>query len=159
MITEEQTLDYAGLYLLKKLDLSIEDGGIELPVVLPHAYQPLDGVLDRLMLEESVEIDRKRGRYRLTERGVERIGVLIDETEALVEELDELETEEVVQILRRRNLDPMRVRFLWGWYQGEFDDLVLFQQRRGVARIERDWASYLLSPEFYAEIARDLEPE
>ncbi|MCA9708208.1 MAG: hypothetical protein KDK70_20315 [Myxococcales bacterium] len=156
MITEDQRLTYAGIYLLKKLDLAPEDGGIELPVVLPHAYQPLEGALERLLLDELVAIDRKRGRYRLTERGIATIGTLIDEAEALVDELDELETEEVVAILRRRNLDPMRVRFLWGWYQGELDDLVLFQQRRGVTPIEHDWALYLLSDELYAELAREL---
>lgn len=156
MITEDDKLTYAGIYLLKKLDLSAEDGGIELPVVLPHAYQPLDGVLERLVIDEYVEIDRKRGRYRLTDRGTAYIGTLIDEAEAFIDEFDDLETDEVVAILRRRNLDSMRVRFLWGWYQGELDDLVLFQQRRGVERVERDWAFYLLSDELYAELARDL---
>ncbi|MEM9463476.1 MAG: hypothetical protein AAGF11_55560 [Myxococcota bacterium] len=156
MITEDDKLTYAGIYLLKKLDLSADDGGIELPVVLPHAYQPLDGVLERLVIDEYVEIDRKRGRYRLTKSGAAYIGTLIDEAEAFIDEFDDLETDEVVAILRRRNLDPMRVRFLWGWYQGELDDLVLFQQRRDVERVERDWAFYLLSDELFTELARDL---
>lgn len=160
MITEDDKLTYAGIYLLKKLDLSVDDGGIELPVVLPHAYQPLEAALERLLLDGYVEIDRKRGRnrgrYQLTDRGVEYVGTLIDEAEALIDELDDLETEQVVAILRRRNLDAMRVRFLWGWYQGELDDLVLFQQRRGVTPVERDWALYLLSDELYAELGRDL---
>jgi DNA-binding PadR family transcriptional regulator len=156
MISDDDTLTYAGIHLLKKLDLTAEDGGIELPVLLPHAYQPLEPALERLALDGYVEIDRKRGRYQLTSGGTDHIGALIDEAEALIDELDELETEEVVEIVRRRNLDPMRVRFLWGWYQGEFDDLVLFQQRRGVATVERDWALYLQSEDFYAELARDL---
>lgn len=157
MITEDQKLTYAGIYLLKLLDLSPEDGGIEIPVVLPHELQPLDPVLDRLLIEGMIEIDRKKGRYRLTRRGTDHVGLLIDETEALIDELDELPAAEVVEILRSRNLDPLRIRFLWGWYQGELDDLVTFQQRRGVDPVERDWALYLLSDELYEDLARDLQ--
>lgn len=157
MITEDQRLTYAGIYLLKLLDLSAEDGGVEIPVVLPHELQPLDPALDRLLLEGLVEIDRKKGRYRITAKGTDHVGLLIDETEALIEELDERPAAEVVEILQRRNLDPLRVRFLWGWYQGELDDLVTFQQRRGVTPVERDWALYLVSDELYEELGRDLE--
>lgn len=156
MITEDEALTYAGIYVLKKLDLQPEDGGVELPVLLPHDWHPLEPALDRLVLEGLLEIDRKRGRYRLTARGTDHVGTLIDEAEAIIEELDERSAEEVVEVLRRRNLDPLRVRFLWGWYQGEFDDLVLFQQRRGAEPVERDWALYLLSSAFYEELARDL---
>lgn len=157
MITEDQTLTYAGIYLLKQLDLAPEDGGLELPVVLPHELQPLEPALDRLLLEGMIEIDRKKGRYRLTARGIDHVGMLIDEIEALIEELDERPAAEVVEIVRRRNLDPLRVRFLWGWYQGELDDLVTFQQRRGVTPVERDWALYLVSDALYEELGRDLE--
>lgn len=157
MITEDQKLTYAGIYLLKLLDLSKEDGGVEIPVVLSHELQPLDPVLDRLLLEGLVEIDRKKGRYRMTPRGTDHVGMLIDEAEALIEELDERPPAEVVEILGQRNLDPLRVRFLWGWYQGELDDLVTFQQRRGVTPVERDWALYLVSDELYDELGRDLE--
>jgi hypothetical protein len=156
MITEDQKLTYAGIYLLKLLDLSPADGGIEIPLVLPHELQPLDPVLDRLLLEGLIEMDRKKGRYRLTQKGTDHVGLLIDETEALIEELDELPATEVVEIVRSRNLDPLRVRFLWGWYQGELDDLVTFQQRRGVSPVERDWALYLVSDELYEELGRDL---
>lgn len=157
MITDDQKLTYAGIYLLKLLDLSAEDGGIEIPVVLSHELQPLDPALDRLLFEGLVEIDRKKGRYRITPKGTDHVGLLIDETEALIEELDERPAAEVVEILHRRNLDPLRVRFLWGWYQGELDDLVTFQQRRGVTPVERDWALYLVSDELYEELGRDLE--
>jgi hypothetical protein len=157
MITEDQKLTYAGIYLLKLLDLAAEDGGIEIPVVLPHELQPLDPVLDRLLMEGLIEIDRKQGRYRLTARGTDHVGALIDETEAIIEELDERPAAEVVEIVRRRHLDPLRIRFLWGWYQGELDDLVLFQERRGADPVERDWALYLVSDELFAELARDLE--
>jgi hypothetical protein len=157
VIDDERRQLYAGLWVLKQLDLAPEDGGVELPVVLPHAWAPLDTVLEGLVLAGHVAIDRKRGRYVLTPEGVAWIGTMIDEAEAYIDELDGLETEALVAAIAARRLDPLRVRFLWGWYQGEFDDLVLFQQRRGVASIEQDWASYLLSDAFYGELARDLE--
>ena len=58
--------------------------------------------------------------------------------------------------LRAHNYDLMRARFLWGWYEGEFDDLVLFQERRGVDPVERMWAFYLTSDDFFREIAKDF---
>ncbi len=127
-----------------------------MPVVLPPALMPFEPVLERLAVEELVEIDRKRGEYRLTQRGLDAIGLHIDEAEGYIEEFDDLEVEQMLGILRQRNVDPMRVRFLWGWYQGEFDDPVVFQQRRGVPVIERDWASYVQSDAFFAAIAEDL---
>ena len=49
----------------------------------------------------------------------------------------------------------MRVRIVVD-VEGELDDLVAFQERRGVTPIERLWAFYLMSDEFYAELAKDL---
>ena len=157
MLTESQKATYAGLWVLKMLDLGAKEGGVDLDVLVPHEWYPLEGVLEQLVMDGMVAIDRKKGRYVLSSEGIAYIGTLIDEAEAYIEELDALEREEVVRVIRRRNLDAMRVRFLWGWYQGEFDDLVLFQQRRGSANVERDWASFLLSDAFYADLARDLE--
>ena len=148
---------YAGLWLLKMLDLAPEDGGRELPVVLPGELSPLEPVLERLAVEGLIEIDRKRGRYRLTDAGLQHIALAIDEAESFIDEFDDQDAQTIVAELRRRNLDPLRVRFLWGWYQGELDDLVLFQQRRG-AQVEPDWASYLTGDALYQELARDLAP-
>jgi hypothetical protein len=55
------------------------------------------------------------------------------------------------------DLDPLRARFLWGWYQGEFDDVVLFQQRRGADPVEYEWPLYVTSDDFYNELERDLD--
>ncbi len=156
LVSDDQRTAYASLFVLKLLDLAPEDGGVSMPVVLPAPLMPLEPVLERLAIDELVEIDRKRGEYRLTQRGLDTIGLHIDEAEGYIEEFDDLEVEQMLGILRRRNVDPMRVRFLWGWYQGEFDDPVVFQQRRGVAVIERDWASYIQSDAFFAAIAEDL---
>lgn len=149
-------LTYAGIYLLKKLDVDAEHGGLELPLALPRELDALDPALERLVLDGYVAMDRKKGRYQLTPSGVDHVGNLIDEAEHYIDEFDEMEADAVVAELRRRRLDPLRVRFLWGWYQGEFDDLVLWQQRRGLAEIEAEWASYLMDDAFWDELAGEL---
>lgn len=156
MISEGHKLTYAGIYMLKKLDVKPEDGGLVLPLALPRELDPLDAALEQLVLAGLVAMNKKKGIYELTKLGIDHIGTLIDEAENYIEEFDEQPAEKVVAEVKRRRLDPMRVRFLWGWYQGEYDDLVLWQQRRGLAEIEHDWASYLMSDEFWTEIERDL---
>jgi hypothetical protein len=156
MDLDETRLDFAGIYLMKKLDLEPKDGGIELPIALPRELEPLDPVLERLVLGGWVEMEKKKGRYKLSAAGIDRIGSLIDEAEHYVQEFDDEEAEDVVAELRRRHLDPLRVRFLWGWYQNEFDDLVLWQQRRGLPEVETSWADYLVDTRFWDELASEL---
>lgn len=155
-ISDDQKQTFAALYLLKKLDLSPEDGGLELPVVLPSELSPLDETLQQLAVDDLIVINAKKNRYELTKQGIAYLGTVIDEAQALVDEFDELEVDEAIAELRARKLDVVRARFLWGWYEGEFDDLVLFQERRGAQPVERFWAFYLMSDAFWAELARDL---
>ncbi len=155
-LSEDQRHTYVGLFVLKMLDLAPEDGGMSMPVLLPSALAPLESSLERLAVEGLVEIDRKRGEYRLTDAGLERLGLHIDEAEGYIEAFDDMEVPQMLAALRQGNVDPMRVRFLWGWYQGEFDDPVVFQQRRGSAEIDPDWAAYIQSDAFFAAIALDL---
>lgn len=156
-LSEGQRRTYVGLFVLKLLDLAPEDGGMSMPVLLPSALAALEPPLERLAVEGLVEIDRKRGEFRLTELGLERLGVHIDEAEGYIDAFDDMEVPQMLAVLRQRNVDPMRVRFLWGWYQGEYDDPVLFQQRRGSAKIETDWAEYIQSDAFFAAIAEDFQ--
>jgi hypothetical protein len=158
VITDEQKQTYASLYLLKKLDLAPEDGGLVLPVVLPSDLAPLDEPLQQLAVDDLVAINAKKNRYDLTPRGIAYLGTVIDEATALVDEFDDNEVDDVMRELRARNLDVFRARFLWGWYEGEFDDLVVFQERRGVSPVERLWAYYLMSDAFWTELARELGP-
>lgn len=155
-LTEEQKQTYASLVLLKKLDLSPEDGGLELPVVLPSELSPLDEVLQELAVADLVAINAKKNRYELTKQGIAYLGTVIDEASDIVDEFDDYEVEDAIAELRARNLDVFRARFLWGWFEGEFDDLVLFQERRGAEPVERFWAFYLMSDAFWAELAREL---
>jgi len=156
MDLDETRLDFAGIFLMKKLDLEPTDGGIELPIALPRELEPLDPALERLVLGGWVEMDQKKKIYKLTSAGIARIGSLIEEAEHYVEEFDDEEADVVVAELRRRRLDPLRVRFLWGWYQNEFDDLVLWQQRRGLPDVETSWADYLVDRRFYDELESEL---
>ena len=156
-IDDEDKLQYAGIYVLKKMDLKPADGGMVMPVVFPSEYQPLEEVLHDLALRDLVEINSKKNRWDITKKGYAYLGELIDEAEALVDEFEDDELADVVVELRRRNLDPFRARFLWGWYEGELDDLVVFQERRGVKPVERMWAYYLMSDELYAQLALELQ--
>lgn len=158
MLSPDQKKTYVGMFVLKMLDLDPRDGGKEFPVNLPHDLAPFEPVLEYLAIDGMVEVHRRSGKYRLTDRGAQYLATLIEEAETYIEEFDEMEVEPMLSVLERRRIDPLRVRFLWGWYQGEFDDPVMFQQRRGVSTVERDWATYLGSDAFFDELARDLEP-
>ncbi|MDQ3364421.1 MAG: hypothetical protein M3680_03240 [Myxococcota bacterium] len=158
-ITDEDRLTYAGLYLLKKLDLKPADGGMKFPVVLPSELSPLDEVFQQLAVDEYVLLNTKKDRWDLTKKGIAYLGQVIDEASDLMEEFDDddMELGEVVEELRKRRLDPMRARFIWGWYDGEFDNLVHWQEQRGVKPVERMWAFYLMGDEFWNELAAEIE--
>lgn len=155
-LSEEEKLRYAGIWLLKKMDVDPRDGGMEFPLFLPSELTPLDEVLHDLQLHGHVRINRRKERWELTDAGIQYIRNLADEAEALIDEFADDEVTDVIAELRRRDLDPFRALFVWEWYTGELDDLVLFQQRRGVNPVETLWAYYLVSDDFYATLARVL---
>jgi len=155
-VSDEQKLVYAGIWLLKKMDLDLKEGGMVLPIHLPSELTPLDEVLHELQVAGHVQIHRRKERWEISKPGLEYLGQLIDEAEQLIEEFEEDEVEDVVAELRGRGLDVFRALFLWEWYTGELDDLVLFQQRRGVQPIEPLWAYYLVGDEFYATLAQGI---
>lgn len=156
-IDDDTKQTYIGLWILKKLDIKPEDGGMTFPVVLPSELSPLDEALQQLAVDDMISINAKKGRYELTKQGIAYLGEVIDEASDLVDDLDDLETEEAIAEIKSRGLDVYRARFLWGWFDGEFDDLVLYQERRGVKPVERMWAFYLTGDEFWNELARELK--
>src|SRR5687768_942391 len=103
-IDDEAKATYIGLWLLKKIDLAPEEGGMDLPVSLPPDLSPLDEPLQQLAVDELVRIDRKSGRYELTPKGIAYLGEILDEASDLVDELDDLETHEAIAALRARGL-------------------------------------------------------
>jgi len=157
-ITDDEKQTYVGLYLLKKLDLKPEDGGMIFPVVLPSELSPLDEPLQQLAVDGYLVLNQKKNRWELTKAGLAYLGQVIDEASDLIDEFDDDELEDVLAELRTRKLDVFRARFLWGWYEGELDDLVLYQERRGIKPVERLWAFFLLSDELWNDLARDVEP-
>lgn len=158
-ITDEDKQTYAGLYVMKKMDLRPEDGGMTFPVVLPSELSPLDELLQQLAVDGYVQINAKKERWELTKQGIAYLGENIDEATDLVDEFDEAELPEVIAELEERKLDVFRARFLWGWYDGELDDLVLYQERRGIRPVERMWAFFLMGDELWNDLARDLEAD
>jgi len=108
-----------------------------LPVVLPSELSPLDEALQQLAVDGYVEINPKKGRWDLTKPGIAYLGEHIDEATDLIDELDDKELADALAELRWRNLDLFRARYLWGWYDGEFDDLVV---RSTIAAGEREAA-------------------
>lgn len=156
-ITDTQRTTYAGMYILKKLDLKPKDGGEVIRVMAPENGS-IEPVLDYLQLRGYVEVDRK-SRYQLTQSGKEYIGMLIDEAERIIDEFDDEDVEDMLEELAARNMDVFRVRFLWGWYQGEFDDVVLFQQRRGFPEIEHSWQEFITDDAFYQNLALELQTQ
>jgi hypothetical protein len=158
-ISDEDKQTYAGLYVLKKMDLKPKEGGMTFPIVMPSELSPLDEVLQQLAVDGYVEMNRRKERWDLTKKGSEYLGRCIDEAGELIDEFDEDEMEDVVRELQARRLDVMRARFVWGWYDGEFDDLVHWQEQRGVKPVERMWAFYLMSDEFWNELADEIDLE
>ena len=158
-VSDEDKLTYAGLYVLKKMDLKPKEGGIVFPIKLPTELSPLEEVLHHLVVEGYAEMNTRKDRYDLTKKGTEYLGRVIDEATDLIDEFDDDEMEDVVVELKRRRLDPLRARFVWGWYDGEFEDLVIWQEQRGIKPVERLWALYLLSDEFWNELAEEIDVE
>lgn len=169
-LTEEKKQTYTELVLLKLLDMAPDEGGLELPVDLPSELTPIQEHLQNLRFNGFIEVAAKprkafaalRGKpkeefYKLTDKGIEYLGKVIDEAEGYVARFEEHEVHEMVDEAVAMKLDPERIRFLWGWYQGEFDDLAVFQERRGLDPVERLWAYYLTSEDFFAEVMSDLE--
>lgn len=159
VLTDEDRRAYAGIYLLKKMDLAPADGGMVFPVVLPSELSPLDEIFHELAVAELVSLNNRKNRWDLTKKGLAYLADLIDEAEALIDEFDDDELPDVIAELEARNLDVFRARFLWGWFDGEFDDLTVWQQQRGVTPVETLWAYYLVDDAFYAELARDLDAQ
>lgn len=155
-LSEEQKLRYAGIWLLKKMDLRPKDGGMIVPLHLPSELTPLGDVLVELQAAGYVRPHKRKEQWEITPDGLAYLGKLIDEAEALVDEFEDDEVEDVVVELRRRGLDVFRALFLWEWYTGELDDLELFQQRRGIDPVQPLWAYYLTDDDFFEALGSGI---
>jgi DNA-binding PadR family transcriptional regulator len=149
MISAPQKLAFAGIYLLKKLDLPTEDGGVELSSALAEDGSVLAPVLAQLEQQRFVERVGDPPLFELTDAGLEHLEALMEEAEALVPSDAELETDDAIHVHEHRGLRSLRERFLWSWYRGELDDLVGYQRARGLEPVDTSWARFLLSDALY----------
>lgn len=159
VVSDEHKKVYAGMFIMKMLDLPKKDGGIRMEVPLQNELAFIEDVVDMLTLQDFIEIDENQGIYKISDKGYSYIRAIIQEAEDYIREFDDEEVEDMLEELHERNVDTMRVRFLWGLYQGEFDNVEMFQQRRGFTRIDPEWATFITSDAFYNNLALDLEVE
>ena len=158
-LTEQQKLTYAGMWLIKKMDIGPKQGGFDVEVPLEGEYKFAEQIIDKLYFDKYIEIDPKKAKYILTERGISYIGRIINEAEDLIETYEDYETYEMVEELEERNLDVFRARFLWGLYDGEFDDIIEFQEKRGFQHIEESWSAFIMSDDFFDNLILDIYDE
>lgn len=137
---------YVGLFVLKLMDIAESEGGMTIPLALPPELVPLRPAIDRLYAEGLITQSRWRGRWQITKLGLDVLGRTIDEAQGYIAEFDDLEVDEMINVLHESGLDPMRVRFLWGWVEGEFDDLVY----------EPGWAESLAEGAFFDDLEAEL---
>ena len=156
--TNLEIMKYAGMYILKTMDP-------EAPENIHHVYEVplerddeiLEPVLDDLLYRSLVEIDSKNTCYKITGKGMDYIQQLINETESLLEKYAEMEPRTRLAIMRRDGINLLRARFLWGWYDGEFDDLVEFQHiQEWEGDIQTIWQIFIVSKEFYDALFEEI---
>lgn len=157
MISAPQKHTFAGIYLLKKLDLPPEDGGVALSSTLAEDVSALAPVLEQLAQQGLVESAGDPPLYALTHAGLEHLDALMDEAEALAPTDAALQTDDAIHAHEHQGLRSLRERFLWSWYRGELDDLVGYQRARALEPLEASWARFLLSDALYDTLGLDAE--
>ena len=151
-----EIVKYAGMLILKKLDpMAPPEARYDFNIPLEGLDQILEPVLDDLYNRGFVEIDTAKAKYVLTPKGDQYIQTLIDEAEWYISKYQEFEPKTRVAIMKNDGVNLLRARFLWGWYDGEFDDLEAFQEERGITPV-RPWQEFLVSKEFYDILFEDV---
>lgn len=156
-MSHDQMLSYAGMWILKMLDIGPANGGIKIEVPLASEHIMAEEVIDYLYNMGYIDIQTEKYSYAITDKGFHYIREIIAEAEAIIDEFIDVDTEEMIRIYQNRNLDIFRARFLWGLYDGEFDNVVQFQQKRGFREIERNWSIFITSDAFYKNLALDTQ--
>ncbi len=152
MISESHKLTLAGLYLLKKIDLPAEDGGLELSAPLAEDLAALAPALERLEQQGLVERVGEPPAYALTDAGLDHLEGVMEEAEALIPSDAGLDEDDALETHAHRGLRGLRERFLWAWYIGELDDLAAYQRASGRAPIDGHWARFLLADALYESL-------
>ncbi|MDH5681585.1 MAG: hypothetical protein OEZ36_08360 [Spirochaetota bacterium] len=153
-----EIMKYAGMYILKRLDLPAEEGGHAFEVPLAGLDEHLEPILDDLMFHNLIEIDENAVRYALSDEGRGYVDKLIVEIEGYIDKYQEFEPTTRVNLMKRDRINPLRARFLWGLYDGEFDDFELWQENWEVPATEKlsDWRDVITKKEFYDMLFEDI---
>ena len=153
-----EIIKYAGMYVLKMLDMPPDQGGHVFEVPLSGPDERIEPVLDDLMFHSLVTIDEQNFRYALTDEGTEYIGKLLDEIEGYIAKYQEFEPTTKVNLMKRDRVNPLRARFLWGLYDGEFDDFKQWQENWNIDPAEQteDWQDVVVMKEFYDMLFDDI---
>ncbi|GMT50338.1 MAG: hypothetical protein IEMM0008_1877 [bacterium] len=146
-----EIMKYSGLYILKKLDLPPEEGGHLFEVPLSGLDEHMEPILDDLFFHNLIDIDTDNARYALTQEGSEYIDKIVAEVEGYIDKYQEFDPATKVNLMRRDKVNPLRARFLWGLYDGEFDDFNEWQENWDIDPTQRkdDWREVITSKDFY----------
>ena len=150
----QEIIKYAGIYLLKMMEA--EPPPFQVP--LSSQDESLEPILDDLLFRELILIDPEKSAYQISQKGVEYVDSLIDEIEGYIDEYQDFEPATRVNLMKRDHVNPLRARFLWGLYDGEFDDLVEWQDQSqfSPSEIKINWRQIITSKEFYDYLFEDI---
>ncbi|MDH4127567.1 MAG: hypothetical protein OEV44_02350 [Spirochaetota bacterium] len=153
-----EIMKYAGMYILKKMDIPPSEGGHIFSVPLEGLDVHLEAILDDIMFHNLIEIDSNSTCYKITDDGKEYINKLLDEIEGYIEKYQDFEPVTRVNLMKRDRVNPLRARFLWGLYDGEFDDFNQWQENWQIAENEKinDWREIITTKEFYDMLFEDI---
>lgn len=146
-----EIMKYAGLFILEKIDVGPEEGGHRFEVPLMGIDEHMEPILDDLMFHDLLDIDSENTCYTITDQGYKYIQDIIKEAENYLNKYQDFEPTTRVNLMKRDRINPLRARFLWGLYDGEFSDIKKWQDDRGIIPEEQveDWRDFITKKEFY----------
>ncbi len=153
-----EIMKYAGLYILKMVDLPPEEGGHLFEVPLSGLDEQMEPILDDLFFHNLIEIDTDKARYALSQDGSDYVDKIVAEVEDYIDKYQEFDPATKVSLMRRDKMNPLRARFLWGLYDGEFDDFNEWQENWNIDPTQRkeDWQDVITSKDFYDMLFEDI---
>ncbi len=152
-----EIVNYAGIYILKKMDISDDSGGHVFEVPLSGIDEHLEPVMDDLLFNDLVKIDTVNICYKISDKGRDYIDSLIDEIEGYIDRYEDFDPQAKVNLMKRDRVNPLRVRFLWGLYDGEFDDFNQWQDNLGITDKIKDWQTIIVKKEFYDILFEEID--
>ena len=94
---------------------------------------------------------------KLCQKGEQYIDSLVQEIESYMDKYEDFEPQTRINLMKRDQIDPLRARFLWGIYDGEFDDLVQWQAQAHSFKPFEDWRQLITSKDFYDFLFQEIK--